>query len=73
MHFACLLKNAVYEVYPPKNKENANIYPRLIKMTLNKETPNETFENKLPFSVLLFMREILILACMQSNLLVFES
>ena len=42
-------------------------------MTLNKETPNETFENKLPFSVLLFMREILILTCMQSNLLMFES
>ena len=42
-------------------------------MTLNKETPTETFENKLPFSVLLFMREILILTCMQSNLLMFES
>ena len=26
MYFACLVINAVYEVYPPKNKENANIY-----------------------------------------------
>ena len=25
MYFACLLRNAVYEVYPPKNKENVNI------------------------------------------------
>ena len=45
-------------------------------MTLNIETPNEAFENKLPLSVLLFtcfMREILILTCMKSNLLMFES
>ena len=62
MYFACLLKNAVYEVYLPKNKENVNIYPSLKfcyqagKMTLNIETSNEAFENKLPFSVLLCMR-----------------
>ena len=61
MYFACLLINAVYEVYPPKNKENVNIYPSLkfllaVNMTLNKETSNEGFENKLPFSVLLCMR-----------------
>ena len=29
MYPACLLKNAVYEVYPPKNNENVNIYPSL--------------------------------------------
>ena len=46
-------------------------------MTLNKETSNEAFENKLPFSVLLLCMytklEILILTCMKSNLLMFES
>ena len=42
-------------------------------MTLNIETSNEAMGNKLPFSVLLFMREILILTCMKSNLLMFES
>ena len=26
MYSACLLINVVYEVYPPKNKENVNIY-----------------------------------------------
>ena len=56
MYFACLLINAVYEVYPLKNKENVNIYPSpAVKMTLNKETSNEGFENKLPLSVLLCM------------------
>ena len=29
MYFACSFENAVYEVYPPKNKENVNIYPSL--------------------------------------------
>ena len=29
-------------------------------MTLNKETSNEAFENKLPFSVLLFLRVYLV-------------
>ena len=62
MYFACLLINAVYEVYPPKNKENVNIYPSLKfllpaeKMTLNIETSNEAIGNKPPFSVLLCMR-----------------
>ena len=26
MYFACLLINAVYKVFPTKNKENVNIY-----------------------------------------------
>ena len=65
MYFASLLINAVYEVYPPKNKENVNIYLSLKfcyrqkKMTLNIETSNEAIRNKLPFSVLLCMREYL--------------
>ena len=46
-------------------------------MTLNKETSNETFENKQPFSVLLCLRVYLVrntdLTCMESNLLMFES
>ena len=42
-------------------------------MTLNIETSSEAMGNKLPFSVLLCMREILILTCMKSNLLMFES
>ena len=29
MYFAYLFENAVYEVYPPKNKEYVNIYPSL--------------------------------------------
>ena len=62
MYFACLLINAVYEVYPPKKKENVNIYLSLKfcywreKMTLNIETSNEAIGNKLPFSVLLCIR-----------------
>ena len=62
MYFACLVINAVYEVYPPKNKENVNIYLSLkfcyrrVKMTLNIETSNEAIGNKFPFSVLLYMR-----------------
>ena len=62
MYFACLLINAVYEVYPPKNKENVNIYHSLKfcyrreKMTLNIEKSNEAIGNKLPLSVLLCMR-----------------
>ena len=56
MYFVCLLIiiNAVYEVYPPKNKENVNI--PAVKMTSNKESSNEGFENKLSFSVVLCMR-----------------
>ena len=61
MYFACLFINAVYEVYPPKNKENVNIYPSLKfvtggKMTLSTEASNVAIGNKLPFSVLLCMR-----------------
>ena len=62
MYFACLLINAVYEVYPPKNKEYVNIYLglkfcyRLKKMTLNIETLNKAIGNKLPFSFLVCMR-----------------
>ena len=61
MYFAYLLINAVYEVYPPKNKEYVNIYLslkfcyRLKKMTLNIETSNGAIGNKLPFSFLLSM------------------
>ena len=61
MYFACLLINAVNEVYPPKNKENVNINLSLKfcyrrnKMTLNIETSKEAIKNKLPFPVLLCM------------------
>ena len=62
MYFACLLINAVYEIYPPKNKEYVNInlslkfcYRRK-KTTLNIETSHEAIGNKLPFSFLLCMR-----------------
>ena len=61
MYFACFLIKAVYKVYPPKNKENVNIYLSLKfcyrrKNDVNIETSNEAIRNKLPFSVLLCMR-----------------
>ena len=58
MYVACLLINAVYQVYPTRNKEYVNIYLSLDfvtgeKMTLKTETSNEAIGNKMPFSVLL--------------------
>ena len=61
MYFACLLINAVYEVYPPKNKETLTFTLVLNFVTggkndVKQRNVNEGFENKLPFSVLLCMR-----------------